>query len=101
FSKVLSTAGGSRMATKNLVEVSAPMPDETTEDRAKNALAAVEAMQITSAADYERAATELARVKGQWEAIEQERVDLKAPLLEGGRRVDKFFAPALSFLSKA
>jgi hypothetical protein len=58
-------------------------------------------MQITSATDYESAAAELARVKGHWNAVEQDRVDLKAPLLEGGRRVDGFFAPALSFLAKA
>jgi hypothetical protein len=89
------------MATKYLVDVRTPMPDTGAEERAKQALAAVEAMTILSAADYEAAAAELARVKGQWDKTEADRKELKAPSLTAAAGVDKFFAPALAFLVSA
>jgi hypothetical protein len=88
-------------AKTNLVEVTTPMPDSSAEAAARRALAAVECLAIVTAEDYTSAANELMRVKGQYKSIDKEREQLKAPSLEGCRRVDDFFRAPLQFLVKA
>lgn len=84
-----------------LVEVRTPQPDDSAKSRAAAALKRVEDMVITSADDYRVAATDLQSIKGQFKAVDAQREELKAPSLEGCRRVDAFFRAPLEFLKSA
>jgi chromosome segregation ATPase len=79
-----------------LVDIKTPQPDDSVKSGATAVLAEVRSFNVASAADYETLAGILARIKGRWGEVEEERVKLKAPSLEGCRRVDAFFAPALT-----
>lgn len=47
------------------------------------------------------AADALTKIKKQYKLLEDERVDMKAPILEAGRKVDGLFKPALKVLDEA
>src|SRR5579872_4015763 len=85
----------------NLVEIQTPMPDDSVKSGAAALLDQAKSLVIANAADYAVAATALANIKGRWNAVEEERVQLKAPSLEGCRRVDKFFEAPLTALKSA
>lgn len=89
-----SSAGGELVESR----VRLPSPVDAV---AKSALAAAEKFEIKSAEDYEQAATARANLKAMWDDYEAQRVDLKAPALEAGRKVDAFWQPALGMLEAA
>lgn len=64
-------------------------------------LARVKAMTVTDATSYETVAQVRQHARARHDAIEVERVKLKAPSLEAGRRVDAFFKPALDAFLEA
>ncbi len=59
------------------------------------------ALVIDSPAMYAEAGEELASIRSRWSAVEKQRVHLKEPYLEGGRRIDEFFREPLARLSDA
>lgn len=85
----------------NLVEISTPMPDDSAKSRAASALERVKQLVITDASSYTMAAADLSAIKGQFKAVDGQREELKAPSLEGCRRVDAFFKAPLDFLRDA
>lgn len=90
------------MAAANLlVEVRTPQPDDSAKSRAAAALDRVEKLVISSADDYRIAAADLQAIKGQFKTVDAQREELKAPSLEGCRRVDAFFKAPLDFLRSA
>lgn len=84
-----------------LVNVQTPAPDDSVKSAAIVMLDQARAIVISNSAEYAVAAGALANIKGRWQTVEEQRVALKAPSLEGGRRVDAFFAPPLQALSEA
>ncbi len=68
---------------------------------AERAVALAESYLIESQRDAQDAADTLAKLKEQRRAIEDKRKHLKEPYLEGGRRVDEFFAAPLERLAHA
>ena len=58
-------------------------------------------MVIDSPEGYAAAGEELVDLRSRWKAIEAQRVHLKEPYLEGGRRIDAFFAVPLKRLEEA
>lgn len=84
-----------------LVNIQTLAPDDSVKSGASVMLDQAKALTITSAADYTVAATALATIKGRWKAVDAEREDLKAPSLEGCRRVDNFFRTPLTALKEA
>lgn len=56
---------------------------------------------VANADDYKNLAATLRVVGDKYDVLEKQRVDLKAPSLEAGRRVDAFFKPALDALEEA
>lgn len=56
---------------------------------------------VDSRAAYEAAASDLTDLRGRWKDIEAQRVHLKEPFLEGGRRIDAFFKVPLDRLQEA
>lgn len=86
--------------TRQLVPV-AP-PEVTAATRAANAMfTQAEAILVDSPAMYEAAASELVDLRERWKAVEKQRVFLKEPFLEGGRRIDEFFRTPLARLEEA
>lgn len=85
----------------NLVEISTPMPDDSAKSRASAALERVRQLVITDASTYTMAAADLAGVKAYFKEVDGDREKLKAPSLEGCRRVDAFFKAPLDFLRDA
>jgi flagellar biosynthesis GTPase FlhF len=94
-------SGAATSAPTNLVEITTPMPDSSVKSKAEAALARVKALVITSPESYAAAAADLAAIKGEFKVVDKQREDLKAPSLEGCRRVDAFFKPPLDFLRSA
>ena len=60
-----------------------------------------QAMVIDSPEGYAAAGEELVDLRARWKAIEAQRVHLKEPYLEGGRRIDAFFSVPLKRLEEA
>jgi hypothetical protein len=60
-----------------------------------------QAMVIDSPEGYQAAGEELVDLRARWKAIEAQRVHLKEPYLEGGRRIDAFFSVPLKRLEEA
>jgi hypothetical protein len=58
-------------------------------------------LQVRSPREYETTSEFLREVKTKFNEIEGHRTYLKAPFLEGGRRIDEFFKPPLQFLKEA
>lgn len=85
----------------NLVEIRTPMPDDVVKTSAEAALVRVNGMVIRTNEDYVFAASALADVKGQFRTVDKQREELKAPSLEGCKRVDAFFRAPLDFLRRA
>lgn len=56
---------------------------------------------VDSQAAYQAAGADLVDLRARWKAIEQQRVHLKEPFLEGGRRIDAFFKVPLDRLAEA
>lgn len=56
---------------------------------------------ITDQASFVALAEKCQDLGARWEAIEKQRVDMKAPALEMSRKVDSFFQPALKALEQA
>lgn len=62
---------------------------------------ASQALVIDSPEGYEAAAADLVDLRARWKEVEAQRVHLKEPYLEGGRRIDAFFAVPLQRLADA
>jgi dTMP kinase len=60
-----------------------------------------ESFPVTTAEQYADGAAYLSLLKGLWDGLEAQRVDLKEPALEAGRRVDKLFKPLLNTVAAA
>jgi chromosome segregation ATPase len=84
-----------------LVNVQTPAPDDSVKSSATVMLDQAKSLVIATPADYALAADALANIKGRWKTVDEERVQLKAPSLEGCRRVDAFFAAPLTALKEA
>lgn len=56
---------------------------------------------IDGPAMYQAAGADLVDLRSRWKAIEAQRVHLKEPFLEGGRRIDAFFKVPLDRLAEA
>lgn len=56
---------------------------------------------VDSATAYQAAGEDLVDLRARWKAIEAQRVHLKEPFLEGGRRIDAFFKVPLDRLQEA
>lgn len=70
----------------------------------RHALAAIQGattLVIDSRVGYEAAGEELQSLRDRYRAIEAQRVHLKEPYLEGGRRIDAFFRGPLDTLKEA
>ena len=65
------------------------------------AMSGAQELVVDSRAAYEAAASDLTDLRGRWKAIEAQRVHLKEPYLEGGRRIDAFFKVPLDRLQEA
>lgn len=88
------------MTDRDLVK--APPPEATKAQRAADSMFKLaDDMVVDSAQMYELAGTELQSIKARHKAIEEQRVYLKEPFLEGGRRIDAFFKGPLERLDEA
>ena len=85
----------------NLVELTIAMPEDAVKSKAEQALEGVRALVIDTPDSYVVAANELAHIKGQYATVEAQRVELKAPILLAGRRVDALFQAPLEFYESA
>ncbi len=56
---------------------------------------------VTNAEEYTAANEELIAIKAKIREYEKQRVDLKKPILEAGRKVDDLFKPAIAVLTAA
>lgn len=68
---------------------------------ATSAFSSAQGLVIDSPVAYQAAASDLADLRARWKAIEAQRVHLKEPYLEGGRRIDAFFKVPLDKLQEA
>ena len=68
---------------------------------ATSAFSSAQELVVDSRAAYEAAASDLTDLRARWKAIEAQRVHLKEPYLEGGRRIDAFFKVPLDRLQEA
>ena len=59
-----------------------------------------EMFSVTNASEFEGAHTERIAIQKKIKEYETQRKDLKAPILEAGRKVDAFFKPAIEILEK-
>lgn len=82
-------------------ELAKPTEVVVAERKAQAAIDGAKGMRIDSRIGYEAAADELQTLRDQWRAIEAQRVHLKEPYLEGGRRIDAFFKGPLDRLKEA
>ena len=64
-------------------------------------LSITQAFKVESAEDFQAANVELQAIKNKAREIEKKRTELKAPILEAGRKVDELFKPALTVLKAA
>lgn len=84
-----------------LVQLSIPEPEHNPLVPAQEALRLAERTTITTRAEYLAVVEVLKAIKAKFRALDGERHQLKAPTLESGRRIDKFFAAPLDFLVQA
>lgn len=68
---------------------------------ATSAFSSAQELVIDSPVAYQAAASDLSDLRARWKAIEAQRVHLKEPYLEGGRRIDAFFKVPLDKLQEA
>ena len=94
-------AAGTAAPPKNLVELTVPIPDDSNTSTAKTALAYAENFQVSDAVSYQLAASAAAKAQIRWDEVEAQRVELKKPILEAGRKVDALFATPLTTLKNA
>lgn len=64
-------------------------------------LAALEALPVTTLAEYERAGEEIKTIAARRKSLEAERVKIKAPIIAAGKAVDALFAPPLDLCDRA
>lgn len=90
------------MNTETMQPLSAP-PAEVVraQQLADNSFATVTALIVDSPEGYQAAAEDLVDLRQRWKDIEAQRVHLKEPYLEGGRRIDAFFKVPLDRLAQA
>lgn len=82
--------------------VTAAPPEATKAQRAADSMFKLaDGMAVDSTQMYELAGSELQSIKERHRAIEAQRVYLKEPFLEGGRRIDAFFKGPLERLDEA
>lgn len=82
-----------------LVDIRIPQPAPITDGTTM--LNRIKELAVTDAGSYEMCAQIRASCRNRWSAIEQERVKMKEPALESGRRVDAFFKPVLTAFQQA
>lgn len=68
---------------------------------AASAFSNAQELVVDSRNGYEAAASDLTDLRQRWKEIEAQRVHLKEPYLEGGRRIDAFFKVPLDRLAEA
>jgi hypothetical protein len=89
-------------AAANLVELPAiPRPDETNTTAALSTLEQAKAFRIANNDGRDAACARMLATKSAWQQLEDERVTMKAPILEAGKKVDNFFRGALSALAQS
>lgn len=82
--------------------VTTPPPEVSkAQKQAESMFSMAEAYVVDSTEMYELAGSELQAIQDRHKAIEAQRVYLKEPFLEGGRRIDAFFKGPLDRLSEA
>lgn len=84
------------------------LPDPNTDEKATQLVVAANevktralATQVRTPYEYEQVSEFRKTVKAKFNEIEGHRTYLKQPYLEGGRRIDEFFKPALAALKEA
>lgn len=82
-------------------ELMKPREVDAAERKAQAAIDGAKALKIDSRIGYEAASDELQTLRDQYRTIEAQRVHLKEPYLEGGRRIDAFFKGPLDRLKEA
>ena len=85
----------------NAEMIQLPALDEAIVTAAQQELTTASAYRVTTPVQYNSAGEELKRIKGKAAEIEAQRVALKEPALEAGRRIDAFFRRPLDFLKAA
>lgn len=83
----------------NLVDIHIPTPAPILDGGTM--LERIKGLAVTDAGTYEMCAQIRASCRNRWAAIEAERVKMKEPALESGRRVDAFFKPVLTAFQQA
>lgn len=84
-----------------VAELVKPQEVIAAERQAQAAIDGARLLVIDSREGYEAAADDLQSLKDRFRAVEGQRVHLKEPFLEGGRRVDAFFKGPLDRLKEA
>lgn len=87
--------------TETLAALTIPRPDQHNHIAAREFVTQAQALVIRNPTEYEGAAGILKNIKGASNRIEEERKKLKAPILEAGRAIDKFFGDPLTALETA
>lgn len=90
-----------KASTDTAAELVKPKEVIVAERQALAAIQAASSLVIDSREGYEAAGEELQSLRDRYRAIEAQRVHLKEPFLEGGRRIDAFFRVPLDRLKEA
>lgn len=84
------------------------LPDPTTDEKSAHLVVVANeartqslALQVRTPREFEQVSEFRKNIKAKFKEIEEHRTYLKAPYLEGGRRIDEFFKPALTALKNA
>lgn len=83
-----------------LVNVNIQVPPPVMRN-AQSFLVSVREFSVATADDYKELAHSRATISARWSALEKQRTDLKAPILEAGSKIDLFFKPAQTVLLQA
>src|SRR5882724_8031306 len=90
-----------KKTSKNLVEVTVPMPDLSLTKTAETMLESAKKIKITSQAQYEDAAATLLKLAVRETEIDDMRTTLKKPINQAATTVQNLFRPSLKFLEEA
>jgi chromosome segregation ATPase len=81
------------------VEIALPSEQELIA-QVSTGLSTVDQYPVTTVAEYQTAGTELKMITARERELEAKRVELKKPILEAGRGIDKFFGAPLALLQR-
>ncbi len=85
----------------NPLDITKPTEATQAERAAQGMLTLAQSYEIDSTEMYQAAGVELQTIAKRAREIEAQRVHIKEPFLEGGRRIDAFFKAPLDFLKQA